>query len=77
MNIKIGILNVPKHDNKHDLIHHVTYGSWLVYERTVFLCWAVYERKPPYYSSTFFLQSESIYMGELDSIWENLFLAID
>ena len=24
MNIKIGILNVPKHDNKHDLIHFVT-----------------------------------------------------
>ena len=26
MNIKIGILNVPKHCNKHDLIHFVT--SW-------------------------------------------------
>ena len=24
MNIKIGILNVPKHCNKHDLIHFVT-----------------------------------------------------
>ena len=24
MNIKIGILNVPKHRNKHDLIHLVT-----------------------------------------------------
>ena len=24
MNIKIGILNVPKHGNKHDLIHFVT-----------------------------------------------------
>ena len=24
MNIKIGILNVPKHDNKHDLIHFIT-----------------------------------------------------
>ena len=24
MNIKIGILNVPKHDNEHDLIHLVT-----------------------------------------------------
>ena len=24
MNIKIGILNVPKHYNKHDLIHFVT-----------------------------------------------------
>ena len=24
MNIKIGILNVPKHSNKHDLIHFVT-----------------------------------------------------
>ena len=27
MNIKIGILNVPKHCNKHDLIHFVT--GWL------------------------------------------------
>ena len=26
MNIKIGILNVPKHCNKHDLIHFVTKG---------------------------------------------------
>ena len=26
MNIKIGILNVPKHCNKHDLIHFVTPG---------------------------------------------------
>ena len=25
MDIKIGILNVPKHDNKHDLIHFVTH----------------------------------------------------
>ena len=25
MNIKIGIINVPKHDNKHDLIYFVTY----------------------------------------------------
>ena len=24
MNIKIGILNMLKHDNKHDLIHFVT-----------------------------------------------------
>ena len=24
MNIKIGILNVPKYSNKHDLIHFVT-----------------------------------------------------
>ena len=27
MNIKIGILNVPKHCNKHDLIHFVTMYS--------------------------------------------------
>ena len=27
MNIKIGILNVPKHCNKHDLIHFVTSGK--------------------------------------------------
>ena len=26
MNIKNGILNVPKHGNKHDLIHFVTYS---------------------------------------------------
>ena len=26
MNIKIGILNVPKHENKYDLIHFVTNG---------------------------------------------------
>ena len=29
MNIKIGILNVPKHGNKHDLIHFVTMLSFL------------------------------------------------
>ena len=28
MNIKIGILNVPKHDNTHDLIHFVTGMAW-------------------------------------------------
>ena len=28
MNIKIGILNVPKHCNKHDLIHFVTLWVW-------------------------------------------------
>ena len=27
MNIKIGILNVSKHCNKHDLIHFVTSGE--------------------------------------------------
>ena len=27
MNIKIGILNVPKHDNKYDLIHLVTLSA--------------------------------------------------
>ena len=27
MNIKIGILNVPKHGNKHDLIHFVTINT--------------------------------------------------
>ena len=26
MNIKTGILNVPKHVNKHDLIHFVTFS---------------------------------------------------
>ena len=34
MNIKIGILNVPKHYNKHDLIHFVTEpvtGKWAIY----------------------------------------------
>ena len=30
MNIKIGILNVPKHDNKHDLIHFVTIASAVI-----------------------------------------------
>ena len=35
MNIKIGILNVPKHCNKHDLIHFVTGGDykWLLHYR--------------------------------------------
>ena len=28
MNIKIGILNVPKHGNKYDLIHFVTYKHY-------------------------------------------------
>ena len=30
MNIKNGILNVPKHGNKHDLIHFVTHGHCVV-----------------------------------------------
>ena len=30
MNIKIGILNVPKHCHKHDLIHFVTVGIFIV-----------------------------------------------
>ena len=40
MNIKIGILNVPKHGNKHDLIHFVTMTapikSYAGYERDRF-----------------------------------------
>ena len=28
MVIKIGFLNVPKHDNKHDLIHFITLYPW-------------------------------------------------
>ena len=31
MNIKIGILNVPKHCNKHDLIHFVTKNRGYLY----------------------------------------------
>ena len=36
MNIKIGILNVPKHCNKHDLIYFVTQHPYLAN------CWKIF-----------------------------------
>ena len=41
MNIKNGILNVPKHGNKHDLIHFVTtvkiqFVLWVAMETVIF-----------------------------------------
>ena len=43
MNIKIGILNVPKHDNKHDLIHFVTSGetAQMFYDVETNLIWII------------------------------------